>query len=105
MGWAEGTTGKPMGPGGFRRGGAGMGGEGAEDFFDGEEPAEVDELEQAELEVEALFLPVAELIEGAEHGLEKRVSSSSVKRAAVRVARRCSSGEIWRSSWCCRTPA
>ncbi len=31
----------------------------------------MNELEQAELEVEALFLAVTELVEGAEHGLEK----------------------------------
>ena len=43
----------------------------AEDLFDGEQAAEVDELEQAEFEVEALFLAVAQLVEGAEHGLEE----------------------------------
>ena len=43
----------------------------AEDLFDGQQAAEVDELQQAELEVEALFLPVAELVEGAEHDLEE----------------------------------
>ena len=31
----------------------------------------MDELEEAELEVEALLLAVAEFVEGAEHGLEE----------------------------------
>ena len=33
--------------------------------------AQVDELKQAELEVEALLLAVAELVEGAEHDLQE----------------------------------
>ncbi len=51
--------------------GHGPGTEGAEDLLDGEEAAEVDELQQAEFEVEALFLSVAELVKGAKHDLKE----------------------------------
>jgi len=47
------------------------GGELAEGLFDGEEAAEMDELEEAEFEVEALLLAVAQLVEGAQHDLEE----------------------------------
>ena len=47
------------------------GGELAEGLFDGEEAAQVDELEEAEFEVEALFLAIAQLVEGAEHDLQE----------------------------------
>jgi hypothetical protein len=43
----------------------------AEGLFDRQEAAEMDELEEAELEVEALLLPVTQLVEGAEHYLEE----------------------------------
>ena len=43
----------------------------AESLFDGQQAAQVDELEQAELEVEALLLPVAQLVEGAQHDLQE----------------------------------
>ena len=47
------------------------GGELAEGLFDGQEAAQMDELEQAELEVEALFLAIAQFVEGAQHDLEE----------------------------------
>ena len=37
----------------------------------GEQAAQMDQLEQAEFEVEALLLAVAQFVEGAEHGLQK----------------------------------
>jgi hypothetical protein len=42
-----------------------------EDFLDGQQAAQVDELEQAKLEVEALFLAIAKLVEGAQHDLQE----------------------------------
>ena len=48
-----------------------MGGDLAEGLFDGEEAAQVDELEEAELEVEALLLAIAQLVEGAQHDLQE----------------------------------
>ena len=41
------------------------------DLFDGQQAAQVDELEQAELEVEALLLAVAQFVEGAQHDLQE----------------------------------
>ena len=55
-----------------RRRGWGFGGaELGEEVFDGEEALEVDELEDAELEVEAGLLAVAEVVEGAEEDGEE----------------------------------
>ncbi len=55
-----------------RRCGWGFGGaELGEEVFDGEEALEVDELEDAELEVEAGLLAVAEVVEGAEEDGEE----------------------------------
>ena len=42
-----------------------------EEVFDGEEALEVDELEDAEFEVEARFLAEAEVVEGAEEDGEE----------------------------------
>src|SRR5208283_1238573 len=46
-------------------------GELAESLLDGQEAAQMDELEEAELEVEALLLAIAQLVEGAQHDLEE----------------------------------
>jgi hypothetical protein len=43
----------------------------AEEVFDGDEALDVDQLEEPEFEVEALLLPVAQFIEGAEHDGEE----------------------------------
>ena len=43
----------------------------AQEVFDGDEALDVDQLEQAQLEMEALFLSVAQLVEGAEHDGEE----------------------------------
>ena len=42
-----------------------------EEVFDGEEALEVDEFEDAKLEVEARLLAVAEVVEGAEEDREE----------------------------------
>ena len=43
----------------------------AQRLFDGQQAAQVDELQQAEFEVEALLLAVAQLVEGAQHDLQE----------------------------------
>src|ERR1039458_8421348 len=81
---ASGCRGRRRGPSGRRpthpgmrprrcgRGGASAGGACVtEDFLDGQQSAQVDEFEQAKLEVEALFLAIAKLVEGAQHDLQE----------------------------------
>jgi hypothetical protein len=43
----------------------------AEGLLDGEKAAEVDELKEAELEVEALLLSISQFVEGAQHDLQE----------------------------------
>jgi hypothetical protein len=42
-----------------------------EEVFDREEALDVDQLQEAELEVEALFLSESQVVEGAEHDREE----------------------------------
>src|ERR1035441_2419392 len=62
----RGWGGRRCGRGGASAGGACV----TEDFLDGQQPAQVDEFEQAKLEVEALFLAIAKLVESVQHSLQ-----------------------------------
>jgi hypothetical protein len=53
-----------------RNSGSRAAGYAAEKLLDGQETLGVDELEEAEFEVEALLLPVIQVVEGAQDDLE-----------------------------------
>ena len=75
-------------------------GDSTEQFLQRQQPLGMDKLHQSELQMEALLLPVVQIVKGAQHDLQVRVISSSAKSSAVRAARARSSPEICSSSVC-----